>query len=103
MPVAAMCVDSGDGNVTEKACAFARRAERAGYKWGGWSKGKAYQGCGGKRPIIPDAPRKIDKDEMSADHAGYLRVSAGRRSVEVATLERLAVADGTAGAVSFPG
>jgi phage terminase large subunit GpA-like protein len=103
MPVAAMCVDSGDGNVTEKARAFARRAERAGYKWGGWSKVKLIKGVAGKRPIIPDAPRKIDKDEMSKPITPVIfEYSLGVDQLKSLTLERLAVADGTAGQCHFP-
>lgn len=62
LPVAATCIDSGDGNVTWKAREFARRALRKGYTWGGWSKIKLVKGFAGKRPILSD-PRRVDKDE----------------------------------------
>lgn len=102
LPVATMAVDSGDGNVTEKARAFARRAERAGYKWGGWSRVKLIKGVGGKRPILPDAPRKIDKDELARPVTPIIMEwSLGVDKLKELTLERLAVTDDAPGQVRF--
>lgn len=103
LPVAVTCIDSGDGNVTEKARAFARRADRAGYKWGNWSRIKLIKGVAGKRPILPDAPRKIDKDEMSRPVEPVIfEYSLGVDQLKALTLERLAVDDGAPGQVHFP-
>ena len=102
MPVAVMAVDSGDGNVTEKARAFARRADLAGYKWGGWSKVKLIKGVAGKRPMLPDAPRKIDKDENAKPVAPVIfEYSLGVDKLKELTLERLAVTDDAPGQVQF--
>lgn len=103
LQVAAMAVDSGDGNVTEKARAFARRTEKAGYKWGGWSKVKLIKGVAGKRPLLPDAPRKIDKDEHGKPVEPVITEwSLGVDKGKELVLERLAVTDGSAGQVHFP-
>lgn len=103
MPVAVMTVDSGDGNVTEKARAFARRAERAGYKWGAWSRVKLIKGVAGKRPALPDAPRKIDRDEMGKPvEPVIMEWSLGVDKLKELTIERLAVTDGSPGQVHFP-
>lgn len=102
MPVAVMAVDSGDGNVTEKARAFARRADLAGYKWGGWSKVKLIKGVAGKRPMLPDAPRKIDKDENAKPVTPVIfEYSLGVDKLKELTLERLAVTDDAPGQVQF--
>jgi phage terminase large subunit GpA-like protein len=102
LPVAVMCVDSGDGNVTEKARAFARRAELAGYKWGSWSRVKLIKGVAGKRPALPDAPRKIDKDEAGKPVEPVIyEWSLGVDKLKELTLERLAVTDDAPGQVRF--
>jgi phage terminase large subunit GpA-like protein len=102
MPVAVMTVDSGDGNVTEKARAFARRAEQAGYKWGAWSKVKLIKGVAGKRPILPDAPRKIDKDENAKPVLPVIvEYSLGVDKLKELTFERLAITDDGPGQVYF--
>lgn len=102
MPVAVMTVDSGDGNVTEKARAFARRAELLGYKWGGWAKVKLIKGASGKRPMLPDAPRKIDKDELGRPVDPVITEwTLGVDKLKALTIERLAVTDGSPGQVHF--
>lgn len=102
LPVAVACVDSGDGNVTWKARAFARMALIKGYAWGGWSKVKLIKGVGGKRPILPDAPRKIDRDERGrvAEPAIY-EYSLGADKLKELTFERLSVTDDGPGQCYF--
>lgn len=103
MPVAIAVVDSGDGNVTEKARAFARRADLLGYKWGAFSKIKLIKGVSGKRPILPDMPRKIDKDELGKPvQPVIVEYSLGVDQLKSLTIERLAVNDGSAGQCYFP-
>lgn len=92
LPVAAIALDSGDGNVTWKAREFARRALRKGYAWGNWSKFKLVKGFAGKRPILSDA-RKVDKDELGrAVEPVTLEYNLGADRLKELTLERLAVA-----------
>jgi phage terminase large subunit GpA-like protein len=103
MPVAISVVDSGDGNVTEKARAFARRADLLGYRWGTFSKIKLIKGVAGKRPILPDMPRKIDKDELGKPVLPVIvEYSLGVDQLKSLTIERLAVNDGSAGQCFFP-
>ena len=92
LPVAVVCIDSGDGNVTWKAREFARRALRKGYTWRGWSKMKLIKGVAGKRPIIPVVPRKVDKDEMGrpADPV-IVEYDLGVDRLKELTIERLAI------------
>lgn len=103
MPTAVTVVDSGDGNVTEKARAFARMADRRGYKWANWSKVKLIKGVAGKRPILPDAPRKIDKDELGKPVEPVItEYSLGVDQLKSLVLERLAIDDGSPGQCAFP-
>ena len=103
LPVAVVCIDDGDGNVTEKARSFARRAERAGYHWNRWSRIKLIKGVSGKRAMLPDAPRKIDKDEMGKPVEPVIfEYSLGVDALKAQTIERLAVDDGSPGECNFP-
>lgn len=103
MPVACVVVDSGDGNVTEKARAFARRASRLGYAWGGWAKFKLIKGVGGKRPILPNSPTKVDKDEMGKPVEPVIfEYALGVDQLKSLTIERLAVTDDGPGQCYFP-
>ena len=68
MPVAAVCIDSGDGNATWKAREFARRSIRNGRFWGSkanpWPKVRLIKGAKPKdAPPLPVVPRKVSKDE----------------------------------------
>lgn len=107
LPVAVTTVDSGDGNVTEKARAFARRAANLGYYWIGagarFSKIKLVKGVAGKRPLLPDAPRKIDKDEAGHPVEPVIfEWSIGTDTGKHLTYERLALTLGEDGS-SQPG
>lgn len=103
MPTAVVVVDSGDGNVTEKARAFARRALRLGYAWGDWAKIKLIKGAAGKRPIVPDAPRKIDKDENGKPVQPVIfEFTLGVDQGKSLVFERLAVTDGGPGQCYYP-
>lgn len=104
MPVACTCIDSGDGNVTWKAREFARRAQLAGYVWGqSWSKIKLVKGLPGKRPMLPDAPRKVSRDEngKNVDPVIY-EYNLGSWALKDLVYERLAVADDGPGQCRFP-
>lgn len=104
LPVAVTCVDAGDGNVTWKAREFARRAIMQGYVYpGGWSKIKLIKGQAGKRPMLPDSPRRVDKDEnLKPVTPVTLEYTLGVDPLKEMTLERLATEHGDAGCVRFP-
>lgn len=92
LPVAAVSIDTGDGNVTWKAREFARRALRRGHHWQGWSKVKLIKGQAGKRPILPDAPRKVDRDELGrAVEPVISEYTLGVDRLKELTIERLAI------------
>lgn len=102
LPVACITVDSGDGNVTWKAREFARRSQRKGHCWGKWDKFRLIKGDEGKKPILPDVPRKVDKDEHGrAVEPVILEYTLGADRLKDLTYERLAVIDGSPGEVSF--
>jgi phage terminase large subunit GpA-like protein len=102
LPVAVTCVDVGDGNVTWKAREFARRALRQGYAWGKWSKIKLIKGFAGKKPLIPEAPRKVEKDEEGRPvEPVTLEYNLGADELKDLTYERLAVDDDGPGQVHF--
>jgi phage terminase large subunit GpA-like protein len=103
LPVATVVLDSSDGNVTWKAREFARRAALAGYAWGTWPRLKLIKGQAGKRPMLPEAPSRIDKDEGGRPVEPVLmEYRLGVDALKLQTLERLAVRQGEAGAVEFP-
>lgn len=69
LPVAAVAIDTGDGNVTEKAREFARRMALEKKAWGKaqWQKVRLIKGAKSKTaPEIPVKPRSISKDESGA-------------------------------------
>lgn len=102
LPVAVTCLDASDGHVTWKAREFARRALRSGYAWGNWSKIKLIKGAAGKRPMLPPAPRREDKDELGKTVEPFvLEYTLGVDALKEMTLERLATAPETAGHVRF--
>jgi phage terminase large subunit GpA-like protein len=103
MPVAVTLLDSSDGNVTWKAREFARRAMLAGYAWGGWQRLKLIKGQAGKRPALPEAPTRIDKDERGQQVEPVLmEYRLGVDALKAQTLERLATPDGEPGCCRFP-
>ncbi|MXP24823.1 hypothetical protein GRI39_02020 [Altererythrobacter indicus] len=102
LPVAVTCIDSGDGNVTWKAREFARRAINSGYAWGTWSKVKLIKGADGKKPILPNVPRKVDKDEMGrAVMPVLVEYDLGVDRLKHLTTERLAITDEKPGQCHF--
>lgn len=103
MPVAAVALDSSDGNVTWHAREFARRAYLAGYLWGAWPRLKLIKGQAGKRPMLPEAPTRIDKDERGQPVEPVLvEYRLGVDALKEQTLERLATEDGEPGCIRFP-
>lgn len=103
MPVAVTIIDSSDGNVTWKAREFARRAITQGYTWRGWTKIKLIKGQAGKRPILPETPTRIDKDEHGRQVEPVLQeYRLGVDQLKEQTLERLAAKEGEAGCCHFP-
>lgn len=103
MPVAVTLLDSSDGNATWKAREFARRAMIAGYAWGGWQRLKLIKGQAGKRPMLPEGPSRIDKDEAGRPVEPVLmEYRLGVDALKAQTIERLATADGEPGCVRFP-
>lgn len=106
LPVAVVALDSSDGNATWKAREFARRTVNQGYGWVGkgfWPRLKLIKGQDGKRPILPEAPTKIDKDERGQQVEPVLvEYRLGVDKLKEQTIERLAVTPGEPGCCSFP-
>lgn len=103
LPVAVTLLDSSDGNVTWKAREFARRAQIAGYDWGGWQRLKLIKGQAGKRPMLPESPTRVDKDERGKQVEPVLmEYRLGVDALKSQTLERLATKDGEPGSCRFP-
>lgn len=103
MPVAVVVLDSSDGNVTWKAREFARRAMLSGYSWNGWPRVKLIKGQAGKRPMLPEAPTRIDKDERGRPIEPVLmEYRLGVDALKAQVLERLATEDGAPGCCRFP-
>jgi phage terminase large subunit GpA-like protein len=61
MPVAVLLIDSGDGNITNKAYEYARRASDR--KWGAWARVRCIKGMGGKRPHLGLKPTMLSVDD----------------------------------------
>lgn len=102
LPVAVTVLDSSDGNVTWKAREFARRAALAGYAWGNWARLKLIKGQAGKRPMLPEAPTRIDRDEAGRQVEPVLmEYRLGVDALKSQTLERLATKAGEPGSVEF--
>lgn len=103
LPVAVTVLDSSDGNVTWKAREFARRAAIAGHSWAGWQRLKLIKGQAGKRPMLPEAPTRIDKDELGRPvEPVLLEYRLGVDALKEQTLERLATPEGEPGCCYFP-
>lgn len=106
LPVAVVALDSSDGNATWKAREFARRTVTQGYGWVGqgfWPRLKLIKGQDGKRPILPEAPTKIDKDERGHQvEPELVEYRLGVDKLKEQTIERLAVTPGEPGCCSFP-
>lgn len=107
LPVAAVAIDVGDGNVTAKGRAFASRSIRAGWFWGSpalpWPRVKLIQGSpSAKADELPAAPRKIEKDEAGKVlQPPVVEYSLGVHKLKQAAIDRLAIDDGGPGQCLF--
>ncbi|EQA97288.1 terminase gpA endonuclease subunit [Sphingobium sp. HDIP04] len=107
MPVAAVCIDSGDGNVTWKAREFARRSIRNGRYWGRasnpWPKVRLIKGAkSSTAPALPVVPRKVNKDEHGREvEPVLLEFELGVFGLKEQAIERLGVTDGGPGQCEF--
>lgn len=107
MPVAAVAIDVGDGNVTWKGREFARRCLLKGLYWGTranpWSRVKLIQGLQtAKAPELPIKPNVISKDENGKPVAPKVQEwMLGVHRLKEQALERLAVDDGGPGQCFF--
>jgi phage terminase large subunit GpA-like protein len=106
MPVAAVTIDVGDGNVTWKGREFARRCLLGGHYWGSsakpWAKVRLIQGSrNAKAPELGPA-RTIDRDEDGKPvKPAVQEYSLGVHRLKELALERLAVTDGGPGQCYF--
>lgn len=105
LPVAAVAIDTGDGNVTEKAREFARRMARSGRAWGKaqWQKVRLIKGAKSPTaPEIPVKPRPISKDENGAPVKPLIdEWDLGVSRLKEQAVERLGVDDGGPGQCAF--
>lgn len=103
MPVAAVAIDCGDGNVTWKAREFARRMSLAGKKWRNWDKVRLIKGAKSKdAPELPVTPRKISKDEHgNLVEPVILEYDLGVHKLKELSVERLGIDDGGPGQCTF--
>jgi phage terminase large subunit GpA-like protein len=107
LPVAAVAIDSGDGNVTWKAREFARRMAVAGYAWGKgasrWERVRLIKGA--KSPAateLPTSGRRVSVDEEGRPVAPtVMEFDLGVYKLKSQAVERLAVADGGPGQCYF--
>jgi phage terminase large subunit GpA-like protein len=107
MPVAAVAIDVGDGNVTWKGREFARRAVRQGRYWGTrvnpWSRVRLIQGsASAKAPELPIKPNEVNKDEQGHPVAPTIKeYILGVHKLKELAVDRLAVDDGGPGQCFF--
>lgn len=106
MPVAAVAVDVGDGNVTWIGREFARRSITSGHYWGSaanpWSRVRLIQGSPSAKAPELGTPRKINRDERGREmKPGVLEYTVGAHVLKELALERLAIADGGPGQCYF--
>lgn len=107
MPVAAVAIDVGDGNVTWKGREFARRCLQRGIYWGTannpWSRVRLVQGSPSARaPEVPIKPTTISKDENGKVWKPTVsEYTLGVYKLKELALERLAVDDGGPGQCYF--
>lgn len=106
MPVAAVAVDVGDGNVTWIGREFVRRAINAGHYWGSaanpWSKVRPIQGSQSAKAPELGTPRKINRDERGREmKPSVLEYTLGVHKLKELVLERLAISDGGPGQCYF--
>lgn len=107
MPVAVVCIDSGDGNVTWKAREFARRSIKSGRYWGKatnpWPKVRLIKGSKSpSAPPLPVKPRKVNQDEHGHEvEPVIIEFDLGVHKLKEQSIERLAVTDGGPGQCEF--
>lgn len=107
MPVAVVCIDSGDGNSTWKAREFARRSIRNGRYWGTkanpWPRVRLIKGAKPTTaPPLPVTPRKVSKDEHGREVLPIiLEFDLGVHGLKEQSVERLGVTDGGPGQCEF--
>lgn len=107
MPVAAVAIDVGDGNVTWKGREFARRALAAGRYWGPptnrWARVRLVQGSPNARaPELPERATSISKDELGRRiEPPVLEYSLGVHKLKETVVEWLGVNDGGPGQCLF--
>ncbi|QTH19650.1 phage terminase large subunit family protein [Rhizorhabdus wittichii] len=99
LPVAAMAIDTGDGNVTWKAREFARRMAKAGQYWGSaaapWHKVRLIKGAkSAAAPELPVVPRTVSKDEQGQKvEPIVLEYDLGVHRLKTQSVERIAVTE----------
>jgi phage terminase large subunit GpA-like protein len=107
LPVAAVAIDSGDGNVTWKAREFARRMAIAGYAWGRgpsrWERVRLIKGAKSAAATeLPVAGRKVSVDEQGKPVAPtVMEFDLGVHRLKSQAVERLGVTDGGPGQCFF--
>ena len=107
MPVAVVCIDSGDGNATWKAREFARRSIKNGRFWGTrahpWPRVRLIKGSKkATAPALPVVPRRVSKDEHGHEVTPIvLEFDLGVHGLKEQAVERLGVADGGPGQCEF--
>ena len=103
LPVAAMAIDSGDGNVTWKAREFARRMSQAGHKWGPFERVRLIKGA--KSALAPELPvsgRRISRDDEGKPVLPVvLEWDLGVHKLKTLAIERVATTDGGPGQCYF--
>lgn len=109
MPVAAVAIDVGDGNVVWKGREFARRTIERGLYWGAaskpWSRVRLIQGSPSPRTAeIVDPPREINRDENGRRFSPAIKeYTVGAHKLKELALDRLAITDGGPGYCDFAG
>lgn len=107
MPIAAVSIDTGDGNVTWKAREFARQMTQRGHYWGSaaqpWTKVRLIKGSKSpEAPELPVVPREVSKDEKGRPIVPSLKeYDLGVHRLKKQVVERLAEAEGGPGQVFF--
>lgn len=102
MPVAAVTLDIGDGNVTAIGREFVRRSILAGHTWAGWPRIRAIKGSSSAKAAEVPPPRRIDRDDQGrAIEPTVPETTLGVHKLKELILERLAIEDGGPGQCYF--